>query len=275
MSSAASSLPPRSLPRFGRLEASALPLWLKPLSVLAVLDGELGAQARGERLHLRAGELLVLRSGEPVELERCEATVRLALFEAAPTWVDAFRALHDGEPEAGDRVGLALVPGGSGLSRRVFQLLEGISEPDSRASERLPPSTIAALLEVAFQAQGTTLVLQRSRRQAAGQRKALIRALADYDPEAEGDFSLDGLAERLGLSSRQTARLVRGETGHSFRELKSGARIERARKLLASSDLSMLEVALRAGWNSTSQFHEAFRRSVGVTPARYRAARRA
>jgi AraC-like DNA-binding protein len=33
-------------------------------------------------------------------------------------------------------------------------------------------------------------------------------------------------------------------------------------------------VALRAGWNSTSQFHEAFRRNVGVTPARYRAANR-
>jgi transcriptional regulator GlxA family with amidase domain len=101
-----------------------------------------------------------------------------------------------------------------------------------------------------------------------------VRALADYDPEADGDFSLHGLAERLGLSSRQTARLVRGETGRSFRELKSAARIERAQKLLASSELSILEVALRAGWTSASQFHEAFRQSVGVTPARYRATQR-
>jgi len=102
----------------------------------------------------------------------------------------------------------------------------------------------------------------------------LIRALADYDPESDGNFSLCGLAARLGLSERQTARLVREETGRSFRDLKATARLERARKLLASSELPILEVALRAGWNSSSQFHEAFRRSVGVTPARYRSAHR-
>lgn len=99
-------------------------------------------------------------------------------------------------------------------------------------------------------------------------------AIADYDPESDNDFSLCVLATRLGLSERQTARLVRAETGRSFRELKAIVRLERARKLLASSELPILEVALRAGWNSASQFHEAFRSSVGVTPARYRAAHR-
>jgi AraC-like DNA-binding protein len=133
---------------------------------------------------------------------------------------------------------------------------------------------VAALLEIACEARGSPLASCRSRRHLAGQRRALVRALADYDPEADGDFSLHGLAERLGLSSRQTARLVRGETGRSFRQLKADARLERARTLLASSELSILEVALRAGWNSTSQFHEAFRQRAGVTPARYRAAHR-
>jgi AraC family transcriptional regulator of adaptative response / DNA-3-methyladenine glycosylase II len=132
---------------------------------------------------------------------------------------------------------------------------------------------VAELLEIASEAQG----LQRSPgsvRSQVERRAALLRALAEYDPEADGEFSLQGLAGRLGLSTRQTARLVRGESGHSFRELKAAARLERARKLLASSDLSILQVALRAGWNSSSQFHEAFRNHVGVTPARYRATHR-
>jgi hypothetical protein len=38
---------------------------------------------------------------------------------------------------------------------------------------------------------------------------------------------------------------VRGETGRSFRELKAAAQLEHARKLLASSELSILEVGLR------------------------------
>jgi AraC-like DNA-binding protein len=201
------------------------------------------------------------------QIDQPGARSRVALFGVPE--VDAFSAPH-GLPEPAGPAS-ELLPAGSALARRAARLL---SEPTPVSSEvSMRPATVAALLEIAFQAQGSPLASRRSRRQATAQRETLIRGLENYDPE-EGVRSLDGLAERLGLSPRQTARLVRGETGRSFRELKAAAQLEHARKLLASSDLSILEVALRAGWNSTSQFHEAFRRYVGVTPARFRAANR-
>jgi transcriptional regulator GlxA family with amidase domain len=167
------------------------------------------------------------------------------------------------------------VPAGTALARRAAQLFAGRRLAAGAAPDvPLPAATTAALLQVLDEAQGSPLDPRHARRHAGTQRETLIRALADYDPEAEEDFSLQRLAERLGLSERQTARLVRAETGRSFRELKTAARLERAQKLLASSDLPILEVALRAGWNSASQFHEAFRSSLGVSPARYRAAHR-
>jgi len=272
-SSSAVVLPPP--PELRGISAALLPLQVEPLALLMPVEGEFVARADDEIFGLGAGELLVLRRGAALSLERASKGAKLALFQASPAWVAAFRALlGEAEASAATRPPLDLVPAGATLARRAGQLLAGQRLSGAEAGGRLTAATAAALLEVAFQAEGSPLDPRRSRRRTGAQRETLIRALADYDPEADGDFSLVGLAARLGLSERQTARLVRGETGRSFRELKATARLERARKLLASSELPILEVALRAGWNSASQFHEAFRRSVGVTPARFRSAHR-
>jgi len=264
-------LPPP--PRIRLFEAAQLPLRIEPLALLTSLEGDAVASFAGERFRLRAGELLVLRAGPALELERASSAARLALFHAAPSWVEAFRALH-GEVGAGVTRELDVVPAGAALARRAVQLLVTLRLAAASPGERIPAATSAALLQIAGEAQGSPLDPRHSRRRTGTRRELLVDAIAEYDPEAESDFSLGRLAERLGLSERQTARLVRSETGRSFRELKTSARLERAQKLLASSELPILEVALRAGWNSASQFHEAFRSSVGVSPARYRAAHR-
>jgi AraC-like DNA-binding protein len=245
---------------------------VEPLALLTALEGKLVARSSGHAFHLRSGELLVLRHGEPLEIDAAGAHVRLALFRASPEWVDAFCALHGTAPQR-EEPAAEWLPAGAALARRAAPLLAAGAPAGSESGAQPPATTVAALLEIAFLAKGSVLGSRRSKRQQLEQRETLLRGLAQPGSD-EGVGSLDRLAERLDLSPRHTARLVRSETGRSFRELKAAARLERARELLATSDLSILEVALRAGWNSASQFHDAFRRHVGVTPARYRAAHR-
>ena len=47
-------------------------------------------------------------------------------------------------------------------------------------------------------------------------------------------------------------------------------RLEKAMDLLRSTDKSITEVALSAGFASHSYFAEVFHRAMGVTPSRYR-----
>jgi AraC family transcriptional regulator len=48
-------------------------------------------------------------------------------------------------------------------------------------------------------------------------------------------------------------------------------RVERAKQLLqGGTDLSLAEVALRAGFSDQSQFSRHFKRLVGVTPGQFR-----
>jgi len=267
----APSLP--GLPEIRVIEASQLAPRAESLALLMPLEGELIAVAGDERFRVRTGELLVLRA-ESLPLERATAHARVAWFHARPAWVAAFRALH-GEPEAAPARGFDLVPAGTTLARRAAQLFVGQRLLGGKApGGAVPAATTAALLQVIDEAQGSPLDPRHSRRRSGSRRETLVEVLASYDPETDDDFSLSLLASRLGLSDRQTARLVRAETGRSFRELKNATRLERAQKLLASTDLPILEVALRAGWHSASQFHEAFRGGVGASPGDYRASHR-
>ena len=63
-----------------------------------------------------------------------------------------------------------------------------------------------------------------------------------------------------------TATLI-GPAGES-----AALRIERARKLLAETDLAITEVGARVGYSSQSHFTKIFREATGVTPHAFRAA---
>ena len=62
-------------------------------------------------------------------------------------------------------------------------------------------------------------------------------------------------------------RAVFGETPHQCR---TRARIDRAKRLLATSDRSVTDVCLDVGFTSLGSFSDLFARRVGVAPSAYR-----
>lgn len=94
--------------------------------------------------------------------------------------------------------------------------------------------------------------------------------------EAFLDASPDGqiiaqLAARNRMSTRTYVRRFRLETGFSVTQYVSQLRAERAKTLLRTTSLSMLEIALNLGYCDRSHFARAFSRAVGMTPSQYRA----
>jgi transcriptional regulator GlxA family with amidase domain len=102
-------------------------------------------------------------------------------------------------------------------------------------------------------------------------RALLVRALEELEAGSLDGLTLRVLAERLEVSERQASRLLRDELGTSFPDYLAALRIERAKKLLATTDEPVTDVALETGWQSISHFNAVFRRRVGVTPTLYRA----
>ena len=84
--------------------------------------------------------------------------------------------------------------------------------------------------------------------------------------------SLEGLAVSLGLSSRQLRRSVRKELGVSPVELAQTNRLLLAKRLIAETQLPMVQVAFAAGFESVRRFNALFRSHYRLTPSTLRRA---
>ncbi len=84
------------------------------------------------------------------------------------------------------------------------------------------------------------------------------------------DISIEQLAQEAGISATQLRRQFQKWFGTSPREYLNRIRLEEARQLLESSELTAQEIAERIGFLSLSHFNRAYKAVFGVPPARYR-----
>jgi transcriptional regulator GlxA family with amidase domain len=91
--------------------------------------------------------------------------------------------------------------------------------------------------------------------------------IADH-PDA--DLSVDELARRASLSTRQFARAFTAETGATPGQYVDRTRLETARRLLEDTDTGIDHVARQAGYGTAEAMRRAFHRTLGLSPAEYR-----
>ena len=84
------------------------------------------------------------------------------------------------------------------------------------------------------------------------------------------DISLEFIAEKLCLSTRQVNRIIQGIYGCSYREIISRTRIEAAARLLVTSDIPVSGIALKVGYQSLRGFYSAFKKHYDCLPKKYR-----
>jgi AraC family transcriptional regulator len=84
------------------------------------------------------------------------------------------------------------------------------------------------------------------------------------------EISIAALANLTGYSSVHFTRMFKKSTGQTPRKYLIQHRINKAKKLLISTDLLVVEVAYQSGFNSHAHFTTQFRRITGVTPQAYR-----
>ena len=90
------------------------------------------------------------------------------------------------------------------------------------------------------------------------------------EQEYATDLSLDDIARRVASSRRQLQRAYAEIGRTTFREHRTGVRMQRAAELLGRRSLTVREVARRVGYRQPAQFAKAFRRHQGLAPSDYR-----
>ena len=84
------------------------------------------------------------------------------------------------------------------------------------------------------------------------------------------DITLDYVAQQVHLNSAYFSTLFKKETGHSFKEYLNMTRIEESKRLLTTSNYSIVDIAIAVGFEDQSYFSKVFKKYTGITPKQFR-----
>ncbi|QSR27383.1 AraC family transcriptional regulator [Nocardioides aromaticivorans] len=97
-----------------------------------------------------------------------------------------------------------------------------------------------------------------------------MRLISDGVVDREG---VEGLATRLGYTSRHLSRLLTAELGAGPLALARTQRAQTARALVESTDLTLTDVAFAAGFSSVRQFNDTMQEVYAASPSELRGRR--
>jgi len=102
-----------------------------------------------------------------------------------------------------------------------------------------------------------------------------VRTVVDLlHDEMSRTWTLAEIAAVVGVSPTRLSVIFRRSTGTTVGQVLRIARVERVRRALPTTDATLAMLAADVGFADQSHLTRSFRRVLGVTPARFRAARR-
>ncbi len=97
----------------------------------------------------------------------------------------------------------------------------------------------------------------------------LIREYVDAN-YWNSDLSLTHLSDKFNINSKYASQLFKEHTGVNFADYLLTLRMERAKRLLESTDQSINDISSLIGYDIPLSFGRTFKKSVGMTPSEYR-----
>ncbi len=228
---------------------------------------------RGREGYLGSGGIVVLPAGAPREwhLERRGEVRHLHLY-LDPTLMRDIAAGAGLDPDKAELVE-ALGVRDLKIEHAAMSLLSELRSED--LGTRIYAESIANVLAVNLLRHHSSLGLSSVRKleheRSGGLSEASLRAALDYiGDNLTQNLTLAKIAHEAHISPYHFSRMFKLSTGLSPHQYVIQQRIERAKALLANTDLSISVVAQEVGFASPSHFTQQFRRLVGVSPRSFR-----
>ena len=95
-------------------------------------------------------------------------------------------------------------------------------------------------------------------------------AIAYMKQHFDSPITLQETAGYVDLNPSYFSTLFKQSCGLSFKEYLNYIRIEESKKLLTSTDRSILDIAIDIGFEDQSYFTKVFKKYTGLTPKQYR-----
>lgn len=104
----------------------------------------------------------------------------------------------------------------------------------------------------------------------AAPQSEIITHILQYIDRNYKTVTLNNLASVFNYTAPYVSRLISGTTGRSFSQILTDIKLEKARTLLTSTDMTVNEISDTLGYEDAAYFHRKFRKAMRMTPIEYR-----
>ncbi len=147
---------------------------------------------------------------------------------------------------------------------------EAYTRGDAYIRDAMSSRTIADLANIGHSMYEDFIRMVRKRKSSQTYSKQ-IQDCCDYIRlHADGKLSIADVANFAGYTDYYFSRKFKEETGKSVQEYIKEVKVDRAKTLLLSTDLTIQEISDRLSFGSRSHFAESFREITGIPPAAFR-----
>ena len=98
----------------------------------------------------------------------------------------------------------------------------------------------------------------------------IIKLVNYINANSKSPISLSAAAKHVNLSKEYVASLFKKETGKTFCEYLNSVRLDTAKNLILSSDMSLTEISLSTGFENYNYFSRLFKRRFGTTAVKFK-----
>ncbi|MDR0884906.1 MAG: AraC family transcriptional regulator [Clostridiales Family XIII bacterium] len=210
------------------------------------------------------GDLIVLGKG-CIHQEHAVHDVNLSVYNCAITNVH-IRGLEDNTliPSESSPVIAAKEEYPRLLS--TFQLIHHYAKAKNPYDAETAVTFSKALIGICY-----SLYENREEEQSQDEFNVLGHSIKKYiDAHYKEDLFLHDISEHFKMSKFYMAHVFKNMTGLSPMQYIIRRRIGEGQNLLFDTDMSITDIAMTIGYNSSNHFHTAFVKMVGLTPKQYR-----
>lgn len=116
-----------------------------------------------------------------------------------------------------------------------------------------------------------SLAAEQKRENAAKKHARIVASVTEYVEQYYAQkITLDDVARNVFISPSYLSKLIKTQTGRSFRHLVNMTRIAEAVRLLENTEKPLSEIAFLTGFEDHSYFTKVFKRHTGMNPSDYR-----
>lgn len=229
----------------------------------------------GADYSLKDGELLLIPAGEIHEITSCSKSGKRYFIQFDISSLDGFGGINDVRPfmEKITKIGDDTCPQLKvSVEKCVMELISEYEKKDYAYALSINARIFDIIVLVSRSLAGSCPGAENTRSRTVAGLKQINKAFEYIERNYPLQITLKDISQAAGFSEYYFSRLFKEYTGQSFLSYLNTYRVKQAAKLLKSTEMSILEIAMDSGFNSLTTFNRIFRKIKGCSPSYYRKA---